>query len=220
MFKRLAHLSAKTQRGITGLETAIILIAFVIVAAVFAYAVLSAGLFATQKSQEAVYKGIQSAEGAVIMKGGLVTVAETPGANGIISQITFTLASAGRGNPIDFTPPDPSGANNGHCEAGSKNMVVISYMDGLNKIDDLYWTLQKCGASSPDNLLDVNEIFQITIGNPVAGAGGGNLVDALGGNPLRVNTTFTIQVTTGGTGSTLVLERTTPAYIDAVMNLH
>ncbi len=35
----------KQQRGITGIETAIILIAFVIVASVFAYVVLSAGLF-------------------------------------------------------------------------------------------------------------------------------------------------------------------------------
>jgi len=33
------------QEGITGLKTAIILIAFVIVASVFAYVVLSAGLF-------------------------------------------------------------------------------------------------------------------------------------------------------------------------------
>ena len=33
------------QRGITGLETAIILIAFVVVASVFAYTVLSAGIF-------------------------------------------------------------------------------------------------------------------------------------------------------------------------------
>ena len=41
----------KREKGITGLETAIILIAFVVVAAVFAYTALSAGLFATQKSQ-------------------------------------------------------------------------------------------------------------------------------------------------------------------------
>ena len=33
----------KDQRGMTGLETAIILIAFVTVAAVFGYAILSAG---------------------------------------------------------------------------------------------------------------------------------------------------------------------------------
>ena len=39
----------RSEKGITGLETAIILIAFVVVAAVFAYTALSAGLFSTQK---------------------------------------------------------------------------------------------------------------------------------------------------------------------------
>ena len=46
MFKKFF----RHEKGITGLETAIILIAFVVVAAVFAYTALSAGLFATQKS--------------------------------------------------------------------------------------------------------------------------------------------------------------------------
>jgi flagellin-like protein len=63
----------KEQRGITGLETAIILIAFVVVAAVFAYTVLSAGLFSTQKSQEAVYSGLQETQGTLEIKGSVVT---------------------------------------------------------------------------------------------------------------------------------------------------
>ena len=54
MLRKKLHLFTG-ERGITGLETAIILIAFVVVAAVFAYTVLSAGLFSTQKSQEAIY---------------------------------------------------------------------------------------------------------------------------------------------------------------------
>ena len=45
----------KKQQGITRLETAIILIAFVVAVAVFAYTALSSGLFSTQKSQETVY---------------------------------------------------------------------------------------------------------------------------------------------------------------------
>ncbi len=49
----LSNLKAD-QRGITGLETAIVLIAFVVVASVFAFAVLSTGLTSSQKSQEAV----------------------------------------------------------------------------------------------------------------------------------------------------------------------
>jgi archaeal flagellin FlaB len=220
MFRTLSRLINKTQKGITGIETAIILIAFVVVASVFAYVAISSGLFATQKSQEAIYKGLQSAQGSVIIKGGMVTISETPGPNGVISQITFTLTPAMRGNPIDFTPPIASAANNGRCDAASQNMVVISYMDEYNKVDDLFWTMTKSGFASNDNLLDVNEMFQITIGNATSGAGGGNLVDALAANPLTVNRTFTIQITAGGTGSTLVLERTTPPFIDGVMNLY
>jgi flagellin-like protein len=65
----------KEQKGITGLETAIILIAFVVVAAVFAYTVLSAGLFSTQKSQEAVYSGLQETQNTLVVKGGVLSEA-------------------------------------------------------------------------------------------------------------------------------------------------
>lgn len=40
------------KKGLTGLETAIILISFVIVAAAFSFAVSNLGLFTTQKSGE------------------------------------------------------------------------------------------------------------------------------------------------------------------------
>ena len=63
------------EKGITGLETAIILIAFVVVAAVFAYTVLSAGLFATQKASESVYSGLEEARSALEIKGGVVSKA-------------------------------------------------------------------------------------------------------------------------------------------------
>jgi len=49
------------DEGFTGLEAAIVLIAFVVVAAVFSYVVLGAGFFTTQKSQETVYKGVEQA---------------------------------------------------------------------------------------------------------------------------------------------------------------
>jgi len=40
------------QRGITGLETAIVLIAFVVVSCVFAFAALSTGLFSSDKASQ------------------------------------------------------------------------------------------------------------------------------------------------------------------------
>ncbi len=72
MMKKLLGQVHHGQRGITGLETAIILIAFVVVAAVFAYTVLSAGLFSTQKSQEAVYSGLEEARSTMEIKGSVV----------------------------------------------------------------------------------------------------------------------------------------------------
>ncbi len=43
----------------TGLEAAIVLIAFVVVAAVFSYVVLGAGFFTTQKAQESITKSVE-----------------------------------------------------------------------------------------------------------------------------------------------------------------
>jgi len=48
----------RNEKGFTGLEAAIVLIAFVTVAAVFSYILLGAGFFATQKSQEVVHTGV------------------------------------------------------------------------------------------------------------------------------------------------------------------
>ena len=71
MFQKLIGLH-RSQKGITGLETAIILIAFVVVAAVFAYTVLSAGLFATEKSQQAVYSGLSETQSTLEIRGSVV----------------------------------------------------------------------------------------------------------------------------------------------------
>jgi len=218
MLRPLGYL-ARSQKGITGIETAIILIAFVIVAAVFSYAVLSAGLFASQKSQEAVYEGLEDVQGTTKILGAIIATAETPGTGGCISTLSFTISSALSGSPVDFTPPDPDLIDNdGFPAANSSNKVTISYVDPFQKADDLYWTMTRIGKCSADNLLDDNEKFQITIGNPVANTNGGNLVDALTVRPLGIDTKFTLQITTPS-GATLILERTTPEYLDKCQSL-
>jgi archaellin len=68
-------------------------------------------------------------------------------------------------------------------------------------------------------LLSANEKYQVTIGNSTADTNGGNLIDALDPNYLGINTTFTLEVV-GPTGAVLTIERTTPAYIDTIMNLN
>lgn len=49
----------RNKRGITGLETAIILIAFVVVASVFAFTVLSTGLFAREVEEDQVVAEVE-----------------------------------------------------------------------------------------------------------------------------------------------------------------
>ena len=48
----------KDERGITGLETSIMLIAFVVVASVFAFAVLRMGVFSADRLEKTVGEGI------------------------------------------------------------------------------------------------------------------------------------------------------------------
>ena len=60
------------QRGITGLETAIILIAFVVVASVFSFTILSTGMFASERSKETVYAGLEEAKSSLEPRGAMI----------------------------------------------------------------------------------------------------------------------------------------------------
>ena len=57
------------QRGVTGLETAIILIAFVVVASVFAFTVLSTGIFSAERGKETIHAGLKEARSSAELKG-------------------------------------------------------------------------------------------------------------------------------------------------------
>jgi flagellin FlaB len=215
MFKKYI----RHEKGITGLETAIILIAFVVVAAVFAYTVLSAGLFSTQKGQEAVYSGLKEAQSTLELKVAVIATANTTGADGKIQQISFVVSNVLGGEAVDFTEPTADNATNpGTAAAGSSNKVVINYIDQYQNVKNLYWTVTRMGADDGDNLLEINEKFQINVGSDTPGTEGGNLIDALD-TDLTVNKTFDLEVITPA-GAVLTVERTTPAFIDAVMNLH
>jgi flagellin FlaB len=203
------------EKGITGLETAIILIAFVVVAAVFAYTVLSAGLFSTQQAQEAVYSGLKEAESSLELKGAVYASGNTVGAAGTVQQIGFVVANVLGGESVDFTPPGPllSGTAN-----GTAHRVIINYLDSNQEATNLYWTVNTLGTDDGDYLLEPGEKFQVTIGGNSNIAGVGNLLNALLANQLSSNTGFTLTVITPA-GAILTLQRVTPPYIDICMNL-
>ncbi|MEM0089419.1 MAG: archaellin/type IV pilin N-terminal domain-containing protein, partial [Archaeoglobaceae archaeon] len=82
----------RNEKGFTGLEAAIVLIAFVTVAAVFSYILLGAGFFATQKSQEVVHTGVKQATSSMELVGSVVATGNTTGNR--IKNVTFTLQLA------------------------------------------------------------------------------------------------------------------------------
>ena len=196
---RLANRVFSNQRGITGIETAIILIAFVIVASVFAYVALSAGLFSTQKAKEAIYSGLDEAKSTIEVKGNIYGRME----NSVLTTVYFTIATTTGGDMIDFT--DTSSANS--------NLVVISYSDAYQLIPTVNWTMAKLNTDTPDNLLDKNELFLITVDlSPVSD----NVAEAWKPGPYHK---FQLEVKPP-VGAVLVLERTVPARVDQIVNLY
>ncbi len=65
MFRKLL----RQKRGIVGLEAAIVLIAFVIIAAAFSFMVVNQGLFATERGKAVVQEGLQQASTPLSMDG-------------------------------------------------------------------------------------------------------------------------------------------------------
>ena len=102
----------RDQRGITGLETAIVLIAFVVVASVFAFAVLSTGLLSSEKSKETVLGGLAETSATISIRGDVIATNNT--AKTSVDNIRFTLSSAAQASDaVDL----------------SSTGVVVTYLD-------------------------------------------------------------------------------------------
>jgi flagellin FlaB len=93
---------ARNKKAISGLETAIVLIAFVIVASAFAYAVLNMGFLATQKSQQVVLGGLAAASSALVIDGPVYGYSSDPGPNGNLTSIIFWLKTASGASSVDL----------------------------------------------------------------------------------------------------------------------
>ncbi|MGA9049657.1 MAG: archaellin/type IV pilin N-terminal domain-containing protein [Dehalococcoidia bacterium] len=205
MFSKLISAIAnmhRSQRGMTGLETAIILIAFVTVAAVFSYAILSAGLFSAEKGKETIYAGLNEAKSNLELSGSVVACSAD---NATVDKIIFTVKNAIAGNPIDMTPCDGT--------SSAQNKCVISLTTAQTYINNVKWSVQDLGYTNGNNLLETGEQKEITI--DLTDLGTGNTMS----DNLTVNTYFTVQVKPA-IGSSITIQRQLPASIESVMDLH
>ena len=185
------------QRGITGLETAIVLIAFVVVASVFAFAVLSTGLLSSEKSKETVLGGLEETSATLSVRGDIIGDADSTKA--WMDTIKFTLSSAAQAaESVDL----------------SSTGVVVTYLDdnqALNCTKDsgsgssyCFWTTNWVIGSG--DLVDPGEQVDLT-------------VDISNMTPvLRLKKEFTIQVKPNK-GAVVIVNRTTPAELETVVSL-
>lgn len=182
----------RDENGITALETAIILIAFIVVASVFAFSILSAGTYSTERGKEAVFAGLEEVQASMEVKGAVIATAATTGTTGTIDELIFTVGNVVGGEPIDLND--------------TNRVLVISYRDQTQQVNALDWTMDWVVRNDADDLLDTGELAEITV--PLA-----TLT-----NDLGINTEFTLEMKPP-MGSTITLQRTTPAYFDDVIDL-
>ena len=191
----------RDQRGITGLETAIVLIAFVVVSSVFAFAALSTGLFTTDKAKSTIHAGLAETQGTMELKGSITITAATVGSTGVVSDISFWVANAAGGQNTDLTPGN----------------TIIKYTDEnqtktFTGATNSAFTVTGIGSADSDTFLERGELYEIKISG----------IEVGGANPLTtnlgVNTTFTLEVIPP-TGAILYIQRVTPGSLNVTDGL-
>lgn len=132
--------------GFTGLEAAIVLIAFVVVAAVFSYVVLGAGFFTTQKSQQVVHSSVAQASSTMELSGPVNVQARSADT---VANVSFYLQLAAGGTAVDLTKVTytASTINNQTTFTDSSGQVNRTWVS----------------TNTTPNLLDLNQMVLVTI---------------------------------------------------------
>ena len=195
------------RKGITGLETAIILIAFIVVAAVFAFTVMTTGLFSSEKAKTTAQAGIAEASSTFAPKGAVIASAN--GAGNAVETITFqiTTASGSTGTSIARAKIALIYSDDNQRDSSSADIDARGTADGIlntvaiNKIVG--------DAGSPD-LLQQGDVAEIIVTLNTTTAGRATLLDR--------NQIFRLELIPQQGGS-LIISRKTPPELMTVMNL-
>ena len=191
-FLNMRRILGRDRRGITGLETAIVLIAFVVVSSVFAFAALSTGLFSADKSKETINAGLAEASGTLEIRGSIIAKESSTGDT--IDEISFQVANAAGGGAVDLTPGE----------------TLITYVDA-NQLWTLAsgdFTVTGLGNADSDKLVEPGEMYEVVVTGLVA-----KLDPDLG-----KDTEFTLQVKPRQ-GAVVQITRTTPLVVDTYNDL-
>ncbi len=183
----------KDERAFTGLESAIVLTAFVVVAAVFSYVVLGAGFTTSDTAKATIDEGIKQTTSSVELAGDVIAE-ENDTVSGEVDQIIVTLQLTAGQSEVDM----------------ADDMLVVSYWDSSIYDNELAWTKEFIGDNDEDSVLEQHEKVQLTITTPESSL----LMD----NTTSTNAKFRLEIKPN-VGAILPISRVTPAEIDPVMCL-
>ena len=215
MIERYVRKLVREERGITGLETAIVLIAFVVVAAVFAFTVLTTGLFTSEKAKETAMAGVAATSSTLTIKGS-VTAIGGPVGTGCCNRIDHIRVKITGATDVNDVPFDPT-------------QVLVTYQDDANVALMTFnggdpstpggatacrgtgtatnWCLIVRNNGSVANTLEPGEVAEMYIFTSLL-------------NPtLTTNSQFRIEVIPQE-GAAIAFQRRTPLAIEPVMNLN
>ena len=191
-FLRTILTARQEPRGITGLETAIVLIAFVVVSSVFAFAALSTGLFSSDKSKETINAGLTEASATLEIRGSLI--AKNHSTADAVDEVSFQVANAAGGGAVDLTP--------------GETLIAYNDADQSYTLTGDNFTVTALGNADTDKLVEPGEIYEIKVTG---------LVDKLA-TDLTKDRAFTLEVKPP-VGAVLHIERRTPVTLDTYSDL-
>jgi len=129
-------------------------------------------------------------------------------AQGQATTLLITLTNTLEGEPIDLKEPGDSDAN-GLSDSDSTHSLILTYSDKNQVVRDVYWTQTFVGQNDSDDLLEAGEKVELNV----------RLTGLSSSFPVLGDTRFDLEIRPES-GGTVVIERTMPDIIDAVMNLN
>ncbi|GAY26629.1 flagellin [Desulfurococcaceae archaeon AG1] len=209
---RKTYRLSKKVKAVVGIESAIVLIAFVVVAAALAFVVLNMGFFTTQRSKETIGSGLAQASSSLELDGTVISRVNISSKKVDCLIIPIRL-SAGQ-KPVDLTPSKTNIAfwvlgEYGYANIYDKETQAVKTETNFS-VDNLCTTV-KSGLSGDS--INVSIIWQ-------TGNNGDNVLDpgekALvviafsGNNELDAYKVFKVEIRVP-IGAALTVERAIPA---------
>ena len=174
------------------------LIAFVVVSSVFAFAALSTGLFSSNKAKATISAGLAEARDTFELKGSTqASRAGTTQATAGVTQISFQVSKAAAGEAIDLTPGNTVIKYSDKTQTVTMNSTSESTATNIASFGDT------------DSLLEVGEVFEIVLLD---------LKTQLA-TDLGTNGEFTIELIPPS-GAVLYIGRRPPVSLEANMKLN